>query len=257
MNKNNYCCSLRYYRQKLAQAMLFEQERNWLEIPDLTDPNDDIYNVAFLSSLLDLLKYYSDLDCLDEYDTKRAYEIIGYLRYSISYRTRSEKQYFYSYYNNMIRMVNKMTGMGTKTFYCNEIEKRYGYFNGKQKNFLSAFYFTNGYYRDKSEVKFDLAQDIYPLILLFSSFERLPLKTQNVFIANNYILGTLNALEKESKVILEDDFTRNQFLQLLEKNKEVLKNPSCFGDKDDYDIGIRMQIQNHLLIKRLRQYSKK
>jgi len=243
MNKNNY-----YYR-KLAQTFIFA-EGSWKDIVDFGNPHDNIFTKEFILQLEDLLVEYYQQSCLEEEEKENVISLLNDIRFCYPYQNQAEKSFVYGKVNNMLDLTNEISNQYVIEFCKREYEKRYGrYLNfGCLKKF-SYLLFSEFLKEGVCGVKNDISQDIYPLTLLFHSLDELSIEHKNVFLASQWFLSTLSAIEVECPEILNDSEIRNRFLSILKESQYYFKNPQSLDRDGDFDF--RTRIQNKILLRRL------
>lgn len=239
-----------YYYKKLAQSIIFS-EKHWTEIVDPKDPYDNVYTEAFLISFYMLIMKYQKEACLEPEEIKKISILLSDLRLTYPYQSRTEKEEVIYCINEMIRLSNHITGSHIDDFYMEEYRKRYGIYAKTPfgKDMLARYW---AYFIDEEprDIKQDLSQDIYPLMLLFHGTEELTTDHLHAFLLTDCLFSTINALSCERRSILEDPIVRERFLYLLRKNKELLSSRTYESSGNENDDMI-FKIQNQLVLRRL------
>lgn len=241
MNKSNY------YYKKLGQSFIFN-EQNWHDIIDPTEPHDNVFSPEFLNVFHELLFEYYQLECLDPCDRSKIFQFLNDLRFDYPFQTKSEKREITLKVNEMISLGNQIGDTNALSFYLSEYQKRYGsYVTSPTFQRLLAYYFAIFVDEDPIDIKTDLGQDIYPLILLFHPIESLTSEHEEYFLLAQCFLSAVSVMIEEAPTLLQDPIIKKRFLYFLERNRCLA--PLSTSKEDNHDLLFR--VQNKQLIKRL------
>ncbi len=74
--------------------------------------------------LNDFVSTYNNMQSLDDYMIENAYDVIDYIRFNYKYNNLKEKNFKYTFYNNIITKLNSALKINSEAFYLSQIINR-------------------------------------------------------------------------------------------------------------------------------------